>query len=213
MIARMIGVNRGRPHLPVGLLTAGIVIALSVAFGACHNDSDDATGAYEATNKTDCLPAIKLLDQHNQPVVLSSLKGKAVLVNFIYTSCPGPCLTETLKIAKVADRLSPELGSKVILVSVTVDPEHDRPAQLLDYSQKQGVDRPGWLFLTGSPSAIDEELKNFKLIRQREEDGSVDHIIGVFLLGPDGHELREYNGEILKPASIEADINQALAKG
>src|SRR5580704_13917538 len=181
------------------------------AFAACSHPAPE--DGYDAVNKADCLPAIKLLDQHNQPVVLSSLKGKAVLVNFIYTSCPGPCLTETLKIAKVADRLSQELGSKVVLVSVTVDPEHDGPAQLLHYAQKRGVDRPGWLFLTGSPSAIDQELKNFKLIRQREEDGSVDHIIGVFLLGPDGHELREYNGEILKPDSIEADINKALAKG
>ena len=68
-------------------------------------------------------------------------------------------------------------------------------------------------FLTGSPSAVDEVLKNFQLIRQREEDGSVDHIVGVFLLGPDGRELREYNGEILKADSIAADINKAMARG
>jgi len=181
------------------------------AFAACSHPAPE--DGYDAVNKADCLPAIKLLDQHNHPVVLSSLKGKAVLVNFIYTSCPGPCLTETLKMAKVADRVSQELGSKVILLSVTVDPEHDGPAQLLQYAQKQGVERPGWLFLTGAPSAIDTVLKNFKLIRQREEDGTVDHIVGVFLLGPDGRELREYNGEILKADSIEADINKAMARG
>lgn len=179
--------------------------------GACHHSTSD--DAYDAVNKADCLPAIKLLDQHNQPVMLSSFRGKAVLVNFIYTSCPGPCLTETLKMAKIADRLSPELGSKVILLSVSVDPEHDRPAQLLQYAQKQGVERPGWLFLTGSPAKIDAVLNNFKLIRQRETDGSVDHIIGVFLVGPNGHELREYNGEILKPDTIEADVNKAMARG
>ena len=197
-------------HIRTVFLWAALAGAIG-AFSACSHPAPE--DGYDAVNKADCLPAIKLFDQHNQPVVLSSLKGKAVLVNFIYTSCPGPCLTETMKIAKVADRLSQELGSKVILVSVTVDPEHDGPAQLLQYAQKRGVERPGWLFLTGSPSAIDAELKNFKLIRQREEDGSVDHIIGVFLLGPDGHELREYNGEILKPDSIEADINKALPRG
>jgi protein SCO1/2 len=214
VIARMIRGNGGRRLLPPApLLTAGIVLALLVMLGGCHNNSDEAEEAYDATNKADCLPGIKLLDQHNNPVVLSSFKGKAVLVNFIYTSCPGPCLTETLKMAKVADRVSQDLGSKVILLSVTVDPEHDGPAQLLQYAQKQGVERPGWLFLTGSPSAIDDVLKNFKLIRRREDDGSVDHIVGVFLLGPDGRELREYNGEILKADSIEADINKAMARG
>jgi protein SCO1/2 len=214
VIARMIRGNGGRRLLPPApLLTAGIVLALLVMLGGCHNDSDEAAEAYGATNKADCLPAIKLLDQHNKPVVLSSFKGKAVLVNFIYTSCPGPCLTETLKMAKVADRVSQDLGSKVILLSVTVDPEHDGPAQLLQYAQKQGVERPGWLFLTGSPSAIDDVLKNFKLIRRREDDGSVDHIVGVFLLGADGRELREYNGEILSADSIETDINKAIARG
>jgi protein SCO1/2 len=94
--------------------------------------------------------------------------------------------------AKVADSLSKDLGSKVVLLSVTVDPEHDGPQQLLEYTHKQDVERPGWYFLTGSPKAIDEVLNNFKLIRQRESDGTVDHIIGVFLLGPNGRELREY---------------------
>jgi cytochrome oxidase Cu insertion factor (SCO1/SenC/PrrC family) len=110
----------------------------------------------------------------------------------------------------VADKFSNELGSKVVLLSITVDPEHDRPHQLLEYTKKQDVERPGWYFLTGSSDTIDQVLSNFKLIRQREADGTVDHIIGVFLLGPDGRELREYNGEILKADSVRADIDKAM---
>jgi protein SCO1 len=192
------------------VLCAGLAAALTTAAACSHPAPEDG---YDAVNKADCLPALKLTDQHNQPVVLSSLKGKPVLVDFIYTSCPGPCLTETQKMAKVADSLSKDLGSKVVLLSITVDPEHDGPQQLLEYTKKQDVERPGWYFLTGSPQTIEEVLSNFKLIRQREPDGSVDHIIGVFLLGPDGRELREYNGEILKADTVTVDINKALAKG
>jgi protein SCO1 len=196
------------------LLNAALSAALAgvlTAAVACNHPAPEE--GYDAVNKADCLPSLKLTDQHNQPVVLSSFKGKPVLVDFIYTSCPGPCLTETQKMAKVADRLSKDLGSKVVLLSVTVDPEHDGPHQLLEYTKKQDVERPGWYFLTGSPQTIEEVLSNFKLIRQREPDGTVDHIIGVFLVGPDGRELREYNGEILKADSVTADINKALAKG
>ncbi len=200
-----------------GRLVIAIFIALSISLpsltiGGCESD-DSRTDAVDAVNKADCLPKLQLVDQHSRPVMLSSLKGKLVLVNFIYTSCPGPCLTETLKIAKLADRLGSKLGKEVTLVSVTVDPEHDGPGELLKYAQKQDVDKSGWLFLTGTPSAVDETLKNFKLVRQRDEDGSVDHVIAVFLLGPDGRELREYNGEILKADGVMADINKALAKG
>ena len=136
-------------------LTAAIA-----AFAACNHPAPEE--GYDAVNKSDCLPAITLTDQHNKPVVLSSLKGKAVLVDFIYTSCPGPCLTETQKMAKVADSLSRELGSKVVLLSVTVDPEHDGPQQLLEYTKKQDVERPGWYFLTASPKTIEQVLSNFQ---------------------------------------------------
>jgi protein SCO1 len=197
-------------RLPGALLCMLAATAL-VAIVACSHPALEE--GYDAVNKTDCLPALKLTDQHDKPVVLSAFKGKPVLVDFIYTSCPGRCLTETQKMAKVADKFSNELGSKVVLLSITVDPEHDRPHQLLEYTKKQDVERPGWYFLTGSSDTIDQVLSNCKLIRQREADGTVDHIIGVFLLGPDGRELREYNGEILKADSVRADIDKAMNRG
>ena len=200
-----------RSHFSDCLAAIVLIFATILAVSGCNSDKA-GTDAVDAVNQADCLPKLQLTDQHNRPVMLSSLKGKLVLIDFIYTSCPGPCLTETMKMAKLADRLGSKLGKEVMLVSVTVDPEHDGPAELLKYAQKQDVDRAGWLFLTGSPSAVDQTLTNFKLIRQREEDGSVDHIIGVFLLGPDGREVREYNGEILKADSVMADINKNLAK-
>jgi cytochrome oxidase Cu insertion factor (SCO1/SenC/PrrC family) len=49
---------------------------------------------------------------------------------------------ETAKFANVALRLGNDLDSKVTLVSITVDPEHDGPKQLLDYSRQQGADEP-----------------------------------------------------------------------
>ena len=59
----------------------------------------------------------------------SSRRSRAsrLVVDFIYTTCPGPCLMETAKFANVALRLGNDLGSKVTLVSITVDPEHDGP--------------------------------------------------------------------------------------
>jgi len=202
---------QGAKKIICALFFCAVLAAAVTSITACNHPAPE--DGYDATNKADCLPPLKLVDQHNRPVVLSSLKGRAVLVDFIYTSCPGPCLTETQKMAKVAEGLSRDLGSKVLLLSITVDPEHDGPRQLLEYAKKQGVDRPEWYFLTGSARTIEAVMANFKLIRRRESDGTVDHIIGVFLLGPDGRELREYNGEILKAQSVTADIDKALAKG
>jgi protein SCO1/2 len=201
--------NRERKYF-VNLFKIAACATLLAVVGGCNRPA--IVESYTPINKTDCLPSIVLTDQHDKPVVLSSFKGKPVLVNFIYTSCPGPCLTETQHMAKVADRISKELGSKVVMLTITVDPEHDGPRQLLAYTRSQDAERPGWYFLTGAPGTIDKVLSNFKLIRQREADGSVMHIVGVFLLGPDGRVVREYNGEILQAGTVTADINREMAK-
>ena len=185
-----------------------VVITASVfAAAGCHRDSE--SGAASASVLTDA----KLVDQNGNTVALTSLKGKPLVVDFIYTSCPGPCLMETAKLANVALRLGSDLGSKVTIVSISVDPEHDGPKQLLDYSRQQGADQKGWYFLTGGPAEIDQALAGFKLSRQIQPDGSVGHLVDMMLIGPDGRLVREYNGEVVKAQDIVDDVKKTLNKG
>src|ERR1700722_11080761 len=193
-------------NLRTVVTAAAITISLFAAAG-CHHDS--AGGAAAAS----CLTDTKLVDQNGDAVVLSSLKGKPLLVDFIYTSCPGPCLMETAKFANVALRLGNDLGSKVTLVSISVAPEHDGPKQLLDCSRQKGADEKGWYFLTGGPGDIDRALAGFKLSRQVEPDGSVGHLVDMMLIGPDGRLIREYNGEVVKAQDIVDDVKKTLNKG
>ena len=191
------------------LKSLGIILAVAsslFAAAGCHSGS---TADAPATMLTDT----KLVDQNGNTVELSSLKGKPLVVDFIYTSCPGPCLMETAKFANVALRLGSDLGSKVTLVSITVDPEHDGPKQLLDYSRQQGADEKGWYFLTGGPGDIDQALAGFKLSRQIEPDGSVGHLVNMMLIGPDGRLVREYNGQIVKAQDIVDDVKKTLNNG
>jgi len=182
-----------------------IVMSSLFAAAGCHSDST-AEGASVLTDT-------KLVDQNGNTVSLESLKGKPMVVDFIYTTCPGPCLMETAKFANVALRLGNDLGSKVTLVSITVDPEHDGPKQLLAYSHQQGADEKGWYFLTGGPADVDKALAGFKLSRQIQPDGSVGHMIAMMLIGPDGRIVREYNGEAVRAQDIVEDVKKTLDKG
>jgi protein SCO1 len=185
-----------------------VLVAMSSLFAAagCHRDSDAAASASVLTDT-------KLVDQNGNTVALTSLKGKPLVVDFIYTSCPGPCLMETAKLANVALRLGNDLGSKVTIVSISVDPEHDGPKQLLAYSRQQGADEKGWYFLTGGPGDVDRALAGFKLSRQIEPDGSVGHLVDMMLIGADGRLVREYNGEVVKAQDIVDDVKKTLNKG
>jgi len=134
-----------------------------------------------------------------------------VLFDFIYTSCPGPCLVLTSRMKQIADRLGPKLGTEARIVSITVDPEHDHPAQLNAYAKAQGADVDGWLFLTGTPTQIDDVLARFDMIRQHEADGTVDHVLEFFLVDANGKALLQYMGEKAEPARVASDVERAVA--
>lgn len=184
------------------------VFALLAAGGAgCGRG--EPQGAYEAVNRADCLPDITLTDQNGKAVTLSSLKGKPVLIDFIYVTCTATCPMLTQRIAQVARKLGPALGADVRIVSLTLDPEHDTPADLARYAKAQDIPGDGWIFLTGKPSQVDAELALFGLRREREKDGSITHNVAAFLLGPDGKQVRQYNALEVPIETLVGDLQQS----
>ena len=177
------------------------IVCCSVTLAACHRES---------MREPASLPDVSVIDDHGRPVSLGSLKGKVVLLDFIHIGCPGVCTTLVSKFGEVADRLRPELGSKVVLLSVTNDPEHDRPDQLLALARSSDADLDGWLFVTGKPIDVDRVIKAFGVNNERLPDGSPAHITQVFLLGTDGQKKREYRGMLMKPQNVVSQIREAM---
>jgi protein SCO1/2 len=180
-----------------------------LALSGCNRTGEES-GAYPIAYNTSGLPNVTLTDQYGQRVPLAALKGKPVLFDFIYTSCPGPCQLLTQHMKLIADKLGLALGPKVLFVSVTVDPEHDRPSRLLDYARVFNANLKGWYFLTGSPAQIDELMRGFRLERSRDGDGEFDHVLGYFLVGPDGHPIVEYSQQV-DPSKPARDAEEAAA--
>ena len=118
----------------------------------------------------------------------------------------------TAKMAAIAHQLGPALGADVTIVSISLDPEHDSPAELEKYAKSHDADGKGWIFLTGPPAKIDQVLALFKLRRTRESDGSIMHSIEAFLLGPDGHQIRQYSALDVSPDAVVADVDRARGK-
>ena len=77
------------------------------------------------------------------------------------------------------------------------------------------VDRelPGWRALPDTPAQIDDYLAIYKIKRTREADGSIDHVTASFLLGPDGRQIRQYDGIAVTPATMADDVGRAMSHG
>ena len=200
--------SRSSIHALIIVFLAGVL-----TLAGCRQEAQDIgeRGGFAMHDTSDCLPDITLVDQNGRKVSLASLKGKPVLFDFIYTTCPGPCLLLTSRMKRIAQELGPKLGTEARIVSITVDPEHDQPKQLLAYASAQGANVNGWLFLTGTPSHIEDEMARFKLIRQRETDGTIDHVLEFFLVDANGRAVLQYIGERAEPAQVANDVERAAA--
>jgi protein SCO1/2 len=82
------------------------------------------------------------------------LRGRTVLINFMFTSCQGICPLTTSNLVRVQKALGPRVGEDVFLYSITLDPEQDTPKVLKRYAKAVGVG-PGWTFLTGERKEIE----------------------------------------------------------
>ncbi len=98
-------------------------------------------------------PSYQLINQDEQAVSDLNLRGQIVVYNFIYTSCTTVCPALTGQMMQIQNQLAAEnrLGSDVVLVTMTFDPERDTPARLREYTNQMGVEPDSWLWLTGEP--------------------------------------------------------------
>jgi protein SCO1/2 len=139
-------------------------------------------------------PPFRLTDQDGQPRALEDWRGQTVVLDFIFTRCPGPCPILTGLHAKVQRELPPEVQAHTRFVSITLDPLRDTPTVLREHGQKRGIDFANWSFLTGTPDEINAVLKSYGVGSARTPDGNIEHVVVTFLIDGDGKIARRYIG-------------------
>lgn len=105
------------------------------------------------------LAKLSLVDQNGRRVDLYDdlIKNHTVVLNSFFASCTGSCPVMARTFLHLQNKLGDRVGTDVILVSITVDPETDTPEKLKAYAEKMGAKR-GWYFLTGSREQVDAAL-------------------------------------------------------
>jgi protein SCO1/2 len=91
-------------------------------------------------------------------------------------------------LTQVQDKLGDE-RAKVHMVSVSIDPEYDTPARLLEYT-RQNHTGPQWDFYTGSNDASIQVQKAFDAYR----GGKMNHEAVVLLRGARGTQWLRLDG-------------------
>ena len=118
-------------------------------------------------------PNVPVIDQNGRTLHFYDdvIKGKIVVISFIYTSCQDLCPLTAARLAMLEDKLDGAVGRDLFFVSMTVDPENDTPERLKAFADAFDAG-PGWLFLTGKVADI--RAINYKL-GDRSDRGLNDH--------------------------------------
>jgi len=105
------------------------------------------------------------------------VRGKIVIMDFIYTRCVGPCPILSSTFARLQARLGDRLGKDVFLLSFSVDPGYDTPTRLKEYAGRFHA-KPGWLFLTGSRENAEAVLRRLGQWVESPEQHQTLYIVG-----------------------------------
>jgi len=107
------------------------------------------------------VPDVTLINQDGDMVGLRGLLlgDKPVFAEFIFATCTTICPVLSAGFASMQRKLG-EDREQVLLISFTIDPEHDGPEELTEYLNRYGA-KSGWDFLTGSRGDIDLVMKGF----------------------------------------------------
>ncbi|MBI2467956.1 MAG: SCO family protein [Candidatus Rokubacteria bacterium] len=178
--------------IPVALLLLLCLGAAAPAAG--HQAGPGVRSADPAISATPRLAVIKpapdftLPDTEGWPVRLSALRGRVVLLSFIYTRCTAACPLLTAQMARLQARLKGEAGARhaVRFLTVTVDPARDSAEALRAYAERFRVDFAAWRFLRDEPERLGPVLRAYDEWTRQLANGEVDHPARLYLVDREG---------------------------
>ncbi|TAM11976.1 MAG: SCO family protein [Nevskiaceae bacterium] len=134
------------------------------------------------------VPHATLQTQYGRDIRLADLRGKWLLVDFIYTRCITYCTAQGSEFALLQRKLAAPLQSgKLELLSISFDPSRDEPHQLADYLQRSGGHGGGWLAARPVGLRQLDQLKRvFGIIVIPDGLGGYVHNTGFALVNPQG---------------------------
>ena len=155
-------------------------------------------------------PAFILLNQEGNRFDSTTLRGKVVVLNFIFTTCTDVCPLFTANLADLQRTLKNESAGSLFLVSITTDPEVDSPKVLKSYAQRYGADFQNWAFLTGSESQLKQVWKGFDVRVIKKGRGLVQHTSLTTVIDRQGIRRFNFFGEKWQLKDLLRDTSALL---
>ena len=156
-------------------------------------------------------PDFALQDADGHMTSLKDLRGRVVVLYFIYASCPDVCPLLSEKIATIQQQINTTPMRDIVeFVAVTTDPERDTPNVLRAYGPAHGLDLVNWRFLTSGvdhPTVTRELAKVYGLEFTPMGDGTLMHGLVTHVIDKSGNLRARFHGLKFKNISLILYVN------
>ena len=152
-----------------------------------------------------------LVDQDGERIDEHDLSKRTVVLNFMFTRCPSACPRLTQLLRETFDLLPNETRRDVQFLSISVDPDHDRPATLKDFARKHRADLANWRFARVDErelSALSERLAVFEPGSRADPSA---HSMAIYLFDRKGRPRQRYSGTTIEPKRLAREITALAA--
>lgn len=158
---------------------------IALAFGLAHAAPKPAPLPSNSVYQLN----VPLVDQQGRKLRLADKRGKVQLVSMFYTSCKFICPL-IIDSGKAIERsLTPAEQKQLGLLMISMDPQRDKPAQLMDMVTKRKLDPTRWTLAAPRPADV-RSIAGVLDIRYRQlEDGEFNHTSVWVLLDANGRIL------------------------
>ena len=139
-----------------------------------------------------------LTDQNGDSVSLKDLRGRWVVIDWIYTSCMTVCPALTGEMLEVRDALGDRFGDRIRFMTLTFDPGRDSVEEMRKYAENVNANTDSWSWLTGTKAETDNVAQAFGVSYTPAEAmmgvAMFDHTALTIVIDPRGFERYHYYG-------------------
>ena len=159
------------------------------------------------------VPDFTLTNQARTRVSLSSLRGRTIVVNFIYTSCALPqfCFRVANHFGALQRRFADRLGRELVLLTVTFDPEVDQPERLARYASQWNASPESWHFLTGKADEVRAVCDLFG-VDAFPDEALMNHTVRTAVIDRDGNLVTNIAGNTYTANQLGDLVASVLAR-
>ncbi len=201
-----------RTSLASGALLLAGGVALAAATDGFQAFTTETARRVAVRRQPADLPAVALENQSGARFTLADLRGKWLLVDFIYTRCPTFCTSLGGDFAQLERQLAgPISQGRVQLLSISFDPTQDPPAELAAYLRRfRGQDVGGWQAARPlTADGLQALTAAFGVTIIQDRLGGYTHNAAIYLVDPEGRlvdifdlgDLDQIRGAILRKLS------------